>query len=223
STVELPIIDLRHLAEEAREAEAQRVIMEEVRRPMNLTTGPLMRTTLLRLGEQDHLFVLTMHHIACDGWSMGEFIWELTSCYWAFARQEPSPLPELPIQYDDYAIWQREWLKDGALADQLAYWKRALADMAALSLPMDRSRPAELSYRGARVPFSVAQHTRGALAALSTREGVTVFMTLVAALQTLLSRHSGQDDVAIGAPIAGRNRTELEPLIGFFVNTLVLR
>src|SRR5262249_680235 len=171
---DLEVIDLRHLPEAEREAEVQRWTAKEARRPFNLSVGPLMRATLLRLGQQNYIFVLTLHHIVCDGWSMGVFIWELTSFYWAFVQRRRPPLPELPIQYADYAIWQRGWLQDAMLAGQFAYWKKQLAGLPTLRLPTDRPRPTGLSYRGARWPLTVEGSLRDALVTIGERENATL-------------------------------------------------
>ena len=222
--VSLCVMDLGDLAEAEREEEARRLVSEEGRRPFDLAKGPLLRTGLIRLGEVDHILVLTMHHIVSDGWSMGVFHRELSVLYQAFLHGQPSPLPELPIQYADFAVWQREWLKGDELERQLSYWKKQLAGIpAVLNVPTDRPRPAVQSYRGGRQSFVLSKDLTEKLKALSRKEGVTLFMTLLAAFQTLLYRYTGQEDIVVGSPIANRNRTEIEGLIGFFVNTLVLR
>ncbi|WP_437667767.1 amino acid adenylation domain-containing protein [Sorangium sp. So ce1182] len=222
--VPFPIVDLQAFAEPALEAEVRRRAEEEGQEPFDLAKGPLLRTTLLRLGEQEHVLVLTMHHIVSDGWSMGVLVRELGALYEAFARGLPSPLPALPIQYADYAVWQRAWLSGEVLEAQLAYWKKQLSGAPpALELPTDRPRPAVHTYRGAVLPVALPRELSTALAALSRREGVTLFMTLLAAFQVLLHRYTGQDDIVVGSPIAGRTHPQTEGLIGFFVNTLVLR
>ena len=165
-----------------------------------------------------------MHHIVSDGWSMGVLMRELAALYEAFSAGQPSPLQALPVQYADYAVWQREWLSGEVLEEQLDYWQRELGDApTALQLPTDRPRPAVQSPRGSRHPFELSAELTESLHELSRRQGATLFMTLLAAFQTLLSRYSGQEQLCVGTPIAGRNRSELEGLIGFFVNTLVLR
>ena len=220
----LTVTDLRGVPETDREAQAVGLASEEAGRPFDLARDLMLRAQLLQLGDQDQVLILTMHHIASDGWSMGVFGRELTALYEAFAQDQPSPLPELPIQYQDYAVWQRKWLQGDVLAQQLAYWKEQLAGAPAiLELPTDFPRPPVASYRGARQEVVLDAKLTQALQTLSRREAVTPFMLLLAAWQVLLSRYSGQEDVSVGAPIAGRNRTELEGLIGFFVNTLVLR
>jgi amino acid adenylation domain-containing protein len=222
-TVVLALIDLSAWPEAARKAEAQRLMREEAQRPLDLTCDVLLRATLLRLGPAEHILLLTMHHIASDGWSMRVLSDEVATLYRAFARGAPSPLAALPIQYADYAVWQRQWLQGAVLDAQLAYWQAQLAGVPVLELPLDHPRPAVQTFRGARQPLRLPQPLTEALKALSQREGVTLFMTLLAAFQTLLQRYTGQDDIAVGSPIAGRTRAELEGLIGFFVNTLVLR
>ena len=224
-TLQLPmdLYDLRGLPVQAREAEAFRIAAEEVRRPFDLALGPLVRTSLIQLGAADYLLLLNMHHIVSDGWSMDVFAREINALYRAFCSGKPSPLPELPIQYADFALWQREWLKGSTFDSELAYWKQQLKDLQELQLPTDRPRPAAVTYRGARQPIEVPDRLAAMLQTLSQREGVTLFMTLLAAFMTLLHRYGGQDDIAIGAPIANRGRAELENLIGFFVNTVVMR
>ncbi len=220
----LPVTDLRGLPGPARETEARRRAEEEAARPFNLSRDLMLRAQLLQLGDQDHVLVLATHHIASDGWSQGVFDQELSILYTAFSRDQPSPLPGLPIQYADYAGWQRGWL-EGAVRDrQIAYWKGKLAGAPTLlELPTDHSRPPVAGHQGAQWEIVLDAKLTRALHALARREGVTTFMTLLAAWQVLLSRYSGQEDLSVGAAIAGRNRTELEGLIGFFVNTLVLR
>jgi amino acid adenylation domain-containing protein len=223
-TVTLPVVDLSSIPDVEREAEALRLTSEEARLPFDLSHGPLLRVTLLRLAEQEHRLLLTLHHIVSDGWSMGVLFRELSALYGALSTGKPSPLAELPIQYPDFAVWQRQWLQREVLKGQLAYWKEKLADApAALELPTDRPRPPVHTYRGTRQSLLLPKELNEALKALGRRQGVTLFMTLLAAFQTLLYRYTGQDDIAVGSPIAGRNRTEVEGLIGFFVNTLVLR
>ncbi|MCG8352465.1 MAG: condensation domain-containing protein, partial [Chloroflexales bacterium] len=220
----LPVTDLRDVPPAAREAEVQRLIAAEARRPFDLARGPLLRIRLFQLDEQDHVFCMTLHHIAADGWSSGVLVREIAALYPAFATGRPSPLPPLAIQYADYAQWQREWLQSEMLNKQLAYWKRQLYDSPPLlELPTDRPRPAVLTLQGVRQTFALPVDLTDQLRALSQQSGATLFMTLTAAFQTLLARYSGQDDICIGTPVANRARAEIEPLIGFFVNTLVLR
>nr|WP_301340591.1 non-ribosomal peptide synthetase [Myxococcus xanthus] len=220
----LDIVDLRSLPVARREEEAQRIAQEASQRPFDLESGPLLRLALLALSEQDHVLVLVMHHIVSDGWSMGILVRELTELYASFSQGQPSHLPELPLQYADYAVWQREWLQGDLLDAQLGYWKQRLDGAPRLlELPTDRPRPAVQSLEGAYVPYSLGRGLSEAVHALARREGVTPFMVLLAAFQAVLARYSGQDDVSVGSPIAGRTRAETEGLIGFFVNTLVLR
>ncbi|QRO01038.1 non-ribosomal peptide synthase/polyketide synthase [Archangium violaceum] len=220
----LPVVDLRELPEPSREEEARRISVEEARQPFDLTRGPLLRALLLALGEHSHVLLLTMHHIVSDGWSTAVLIREVAALYEAFHSGRPSPLPELPVQYADYSAWQRSWLQGDALEAQLAYWRQQLAGApSVLELPTDRPRPAVQSFRGTSLPVRLPRELSAAVRELSRREGVTSFMTLLAAFQTVLSRYSGQDDVCVGSPIAGRTRSELEGLIGLFINTLVLR
>jgi amino acid adenylation domain-containing protein len=220
----LPVVDLSTLPEAEREAEARRVATDESQRPFDLSTGPLLRATVLRLAAEDFVLLATMHHITGDGWSLGILIRELTTLYEAFSAGNPSPLPELSIQYADYAHWQRGWLQGEVLERQLSYWKQQLSGAPpVLELPTDFPRPASQSFRGAQRSFIFSQDLSARLQQLSRREGVTLFMTLLAAWQALLSRYSGQQDIVVGSPIANRNRADTESLIGFFVNTLVLR
>jgi amino acid adenylation domain-containing protein len=219
----LPVEDLSGLEQARREAEAERLALEEKRRPFDLERGPLFRSTLLRLAEQEHVLLVSMHHIVSDGWSMGVFWRELGALYEAFSRGEPSPLAELPIQYADYALWQRKWMREEMIDEQLGYWRRQLAELPALELPTDHPRPAVQTHRGGRRSLTLSESLTRELKELSRQEGTTLFMVLLGALQILLSRYSGQEDVAIGTPIAGRTRAETEDLIGFFINTLVMR
>ncbi|MFL6117997.1 amino acid adenylation domain-containing protein, partial [Actinophytocola sp.] len=203
---------------------AREVVADEVAHPFDLVTGPLLRSTLVRLAEDDHVLAVVAHHIVSDGWSMGVFMSELNALYEAFVHGEPSPLPELPVQYADYAMWQREWLTGETLHAQVEYWRERLAGIpAALELPTDHPRPATPSYVGASTSFEVPAELTTRLRALSRAQGTTLFMTLLAAFQVLLSRYARTTDVVVGSPIAGRVRPELEGLVGFFVNTLVLR
>jgi amino acid adenylation domain-containing protein len=220
----LPLIDLRSLPDGKRDAEFQRLAIEEARQRFDLARGPLLRASLLRVGAEEHLLLLTVHHIVADGWSLGVLFRELGTLYAAFVEGRSSPLPELPIQFADFALWQRNWLRGEILERQLAYWQQQLAGApAVLSLPTDFPRPPAQSFRGARHWYSLSPSLTAALKQLSQSEGATLFMTVLAALQTLLARCTGQTDIVVGSPIANRNRTEIEGLIGFFVNALVLR
>ncbi|HZH31547.1 MAG TPA: amino acid adenylation domain-containing protein [Pyrinomonadaceae bacterium] len=217
-------VDLRALPEAEREAEAQRITREDALIPFDLSRGPLLRVTLICQEDEKHLALLTMHHIISDGWSISVLIKEVAALYEAFSRGEPSPLPELQIQYADYSAWQRQRLQGEVLDQQLSYWKKQLGgELPVLELPTDRPRAAMPSHRGAHHTFRLDQTLTDGLRELSRREGCTLFMTLLAAFQLLLSRYSGQQDIIVGTPIAGRTRAELEPLIGFFINTLALR
>jgi len=220
----LPVSDLCALPEVQREAQARNLAAEEAQRPFDLSSGPLLRVQLIVLGVDHYLLFFTMHHIVSDRWSMGVLAEELAAHYEAFVHGVPSPLLELPIQYFDFAVWQREWLQGEILQRQLNYWKEQLAGVpSVLELPTDHSRPPVLSVRGATQSVILSHDFIAKLTALSQREGVTLFMTLLAAFQTLLSRYAGQEDIVVGSPIANRSFAEIEPLIGFFVNTLALR
>jgi len=221
---QLPVVDLRDMPDTTRYLEAQRLITQEAVCPFDLGRGPLLRTTLLRLGDAEHILLLTMHHIISDGWSVGVLLRELTVLYDAYSAGRSSPLPKLPIQYVDFALFQRQWLQGDILKTHLAYWKRQLDGApSVLSLPTDRPRLAIQTFRGAVQSCAVSASVTAALKALSQRAEVTLFMTLLAAFQTLLYRYSGQEDQVVGTLIANRNHTAIEGLIGFFVNTLVLR
>jgi amino acid adenylation domain-containing protein len=222
--VPLTVIDLREMEKEAREEEAQRIAFVEARTPFDLAAGPVMRATLVRLAAEDHLLLLTLHHIVGDGWSLGVLFRELSMLYDAFASGRPSPLPPLPIQYADFAVWQRRQLSGAALEAHLAYWRGQLAGAPPLiQLPADRPRPPVASFRGGMVPLAITPETTERLRAAAQRAGATLYMTLLAAFGALLHRWGAGDDVVIGSPIASRTRSELEGLIGFFANTLVLR
>ncbi|HST58364.1 MAG TPA: condensation domain-containing protein, partial [Longimicrobium sp.] len=220
----LPVEDLSGLDERDREAAVRQRAGEEARRAFDLTAGPLFRAALLRLREEEHVLLITMHHIVSDGWSMGVLFRELSVLYEAYREGGESPLPELPVQYADYAVWQREQLEGETLHRQLAYWRERLSGAPELlELPTDHPRPAVQTYRGASVPVELSPELLERLQALGRSEGTTLYMTLLAAFQVLLSRYSGSEDIVVGSPIAGRARKETEELIGFFVNTLVLR
>jgi amino acid adenylation domain-containing protein len=223
--IDLPLstIDLRALDFPAREAEAGRLAVQESRRPFDLARGPLARVLVLVLGDDDHAILLTMHHIISDGWSLVVAARELVALYDAFGRGAPSPLDRPPIQYTDYATWQRRMLEGEAGGLLLKYWSHQLAGVTPLELPTDRPRPPLRTARGDFLPFAIPAELTGPLHALCRRDGVTPFMALLAAFQVLLHRYSGQDDVVVGSPIANRNRSEVEGLIGYFVNMLALR
>jgi amino acid adenylation domain-containing protein len=220
----LPVLDLSHLSAKECQTELQRLSDEAANRSFNLKTGPLWRATLARLSTDEHVLLLTIHHIISDAWSMQLLSTELATLYAAYSRGEESPLEELPIQYADFAVWQREWLQGDELENQLKYWREQLAGVPeALNLLADKPRPVVLSPNGASQPLSVSKQLTEQLKLLSQREGVTLFMTLLAAFKTLMYRYSGQEDVVVGSPVTNRARQELESLIGFFTNTLVLR
>jgi amino acid adenylation domain-containing protein len=220
----LPMVDLRGEPAREQEARALQLAAEDAHRPFDLAQGPLFRATLVQLTEEEYVLLLNMHHIVSDGWSRMVLFQELTTFYTAFATGKPSPLPELPIQYADYAVWQREWLQGEVLEAQLVYWRQQLAGpLPMLHLPTDRPRPAVQTSWGANHAMLLSKTLTEALNVISQREGVTLYMTLLAAFQTLLHRYTGQDDITVGSPVAGRTRAELEGLIGFFVNTLILR
>jgi amino acid adenylation domain-containing protein len=222
--ISLPVEDLSEVPEADRDEEVTRRAVAESRRPFDLARAPLLRVSLLLPGEDEHVLLLTMHHIISDGWSIGVLLREMASLYEAFSNGQPSPLGELPIQYADFAYWQREWLRDEVLDTQLAYWRKQLANIPSLmALPTDRRRLDLQSYRGARQSKHFPVESYEALKALSRRQGVTVFVTLLAAFKMLLRRYTGQDDLVVGSPIAGRNLIETEGLIGFFANTLLFR
>jgi thioesterase domain-containing protein len=223
SPVPLPRLDLSALPASAADAEARRLALQESSRPFDLTAGPLLRVALLPLPDGSHALLLAMHHIVSDGWSMGVFVREIGALYLACVRGEASPLPELPVQYTDFARWQREHLRGAALDSELAYWRQRLAGLVPLRLPIDRRPAGENDFRAGDCSFAIPGELTERLRTLSRDQGVTLYMTLLAAFHALLSLLSGQDDVAVASPAAGRNRVETEGLIGFFVNTLVLR
>jgi amino acid adenylation domain-containing protein/non-ribosomal peptide synthase protein (TIGR01720 family) len=220
----LSCIDLSPLPSPAQAQEVERLATLEARTPFNLAEGSLLRGTVLKLGETQHMMLFTMHHIISDGWSKGVLIREIAVLYEALIQGRPSPLPELPIQYADFAVWQRQWLQGAVLENQLAYWRQQLQDAPPLlALPTDRPRPPVQTFRGETQSIVLPASLTQALKTLSQQENVTLFMTLLAAFQTLLHRYTDRTDILVGSPVANRNRTELEGLIGFFVNTLVLR
>ncbi|HEU0079810.1 MAG TPA: condensation domain-containing protein, partial [Longimicrobiaceae bacterium] len=222
--VPFPVVDVSGLPPEARVAEARRRVEEEASRPFDLVRGPLLRALLVRMDAEDWAMCFTMHHVVSDGWSMGVLTGEVSALYRAFSRGEDSPLPELEIQYADFAAWQRQWLTGEVLDRQLQYWREKLSGAPPLlELPVDHPRRTPLGVSEKGSPFALAPAATQALRDLARAEGATLFMALVAAWQTLLGRYAGQDDVVVGTPIANRTRAELEPLIGFFVNTLVIR
>ena len=222
--IDLARIDLDHLSPEERGERAKQIIREESLSPFDLAQGPIIRASLLRLAEHEHILLLCTHHIVSDAWSAGVLFRELEELYNAFSSGQPSPLAPLSIQYADYAEWQRKWLQGDVLETQLSYWKSQLHGVTGiLDLPTDRPRASRKLSRGAYKVQTFSRDLTSRLTELSRREGATLFMTLLAAFQTLLWRYSNQDDIVVGSPIAGRNRVEIEDLIGFFINTLVLR
>ncbi len=223
-SVGLPLVDLAPLGEARRSRVARALGESEAARPFDLARGPLVRSLLVRLGREEHVLVVTMHHVVSDGWSIGVYLRELGALYGAFREGRPSPLPELPVQYPDFAAWQRGWLSGALLAGRLAHWRERLAGAPELlELPTDRPRPPLQSERGGQLAFQVAPAAAGRLRELARREGATLFMALLAVFDAWLYRVTGSGDLVVGSPVAGRVRPEIEGLIGFFVNTLPLR
>ncbi len=220
----ISIIDWQDLPPGEKEIARQQLAQQQAQQPFDLATQSLIRATLVGLSETEHILLVCMHHVVSDDWSMGVFVQELAALYNAYSQGQPSPLAPLPIQYADFAIWQRQWLQGDVLQSQLTYWQQQLANAPALlSLPADRPRPAVQTFCGAYQKFALSLELTGRLIQLSQQQGVTLFMTLLAAFDTLLYRYTGQSDILVGSPIANRNRSEIEGLIGFFVNTLVMR
>jgi amino acid adenylation domain-containing protein/non-ribosomal peptide synthase protein (TIGR01720 family) len=222
--IQMPVIDLRGLTAVERDQQVTQLVRTEVLRPFDLVKGPLLRVYLLQLEEQEHVLSFILHHIVTDGWSIGVLVSEISTLYQAHVNGEPIKLSELPLQYADYALWQRQWLQGSILDAHIAYWKRQLTGAPAqLKLPTDRPRPAISSSDGASLDISVSSELTNKLKALSQREEVTLFMTLLTAFQVLLSRYTGQEDIVVGTDVANRTWAGVEELIGFFVNQLVLR
>ncbi|HEX8185638.1 MAG TPA: amino acid adenylation domain-containing protein, partial [Blastocatellia bacterium] len=219
----LPILDFSTFSDDEWSADAERILIEELQQPFDLSKGPLVRAKLLRLGEEDHVLALSLHHIVFDAWSVAILYREMAASYEAFAQGVELTLPELPVQYADYASWQREWLQGEVLQDELLYWKEQLEGITPLDLPVDHPRPPTQTFRGAHQSFTIPDSLVVSLKELSRREGVTLFMMLLAAFQTLLSRYTGQTDISIGTAVANRNHKKVEGLVGFFLNTLVMR
>jgi amino acid adenylation domain-containing protein len=220
----IAVADLNGMPEGERRAEAWRRATVECRRPFDLARGPLLRVLLLRLADEEHLVTLNLHHVVSDGWSMGVLVREMAALYPAFAAGAPSPLPALPIQYADFAVWQREWLSGGALDTQLAFWRERLDGAPTLiELTTDHPRPAVRTVRGAQAPVRLSPALVQALRETARAEGATLFMVVLATFELLLHRWANQDEMLVGSPIANRNRAEIEGLIGFFVNSLVMR
>ncbi|MBW4477607.1 MAG: amino acid adenylation domain-containing protein [Tolypothrix brevis GSE-NOS-MK-07-07A] len=223
-TLKLPVVDLRNLPSASQDVEVEMLTAEIAQKPFDLAFCPLLRVILLQISEDKSLLLLVVHHIVCDGWSIQLFNQELAEIYKGFLTEKPSALAKLPIQYADYSIWQHQWLQGEREKTQLSYWKQQLADApTTLSLPTDRQRPLVQSFKGAVRHFKLSSSLTDMLRSLSKEQGVTLFMTLLAAFQVQLYRYTGQEDICIGSPIANRNHTDIERLIGFFVNTLVLR
>lgn len=222
--VNLPVIDLQNLPFEEKLSQVKKLATKDAQLPFDLSNDSLLRVSLVRFSEEEHVLLLTMHHIVADGWSVGVLIRELSGLYEAFCSEKPSPLPDLPIQYADFAAWQKQYLSGEVLQTLLNYWKQQLADAPPLlELPSDRPRPSVQSNRGSIHSLEISSHLTQEIKSLTHKSGTTLFVTLLATFVTLLARYSNQSDIAIGSPIANRNRAEIEPLIGFFVNTLVLR
>ena len=224
AALDVPVLDLSQMNKDEQAKEVRRLATLDIQKPFDLTTGPLLRLTVVRLAENEHVLMLTMHHIVSDGWSMTVLMRELIVLYHAFSRGESSPLPELTIQYADYAVWQREWLQEEVLEQQMKYWREQLQGAPpVLELPTDHPRPAVQSLRGRMLKRRMPGELLQQLEALSRREGLTMYMSVLAAFVVVLARYSGEREIVVGTPIAGRTRREIEGLIGFFVNTLVLR
>ena len=221
--IELPVWDVSELEASEREGRAREVVSREARRPFDLEVGPVWRAAVAKLSADDHVLTLCTHHIASDGWSTGVMVREFTALYEQYSSGRQATLPELEVQYADYAVWQREWLQGEVLQEQIDYWRNQLEGAPVLELPTDKPRPASASHQGAVVPFTLSAEVSRQLKQVSRRQGVTMFMTLLAAFQVVLSKYSGQDDVVVGTDVANRNRLETEHLIGFFINQLVLR
>ena len=223
-TQKFSVIDLSRHSPNERKDRAMHQIAKEVQRPFDLSQGPLLRANLLLLNKEEHILLLVIHHIAFDGWSEKVFIEELKHLYGAFSKGSPSSLPELPVQYADYAYWQRQRLEEGRYDNQIRYWKKQLDGIpSVLKLPTDRPRPSVQTFRSGREIRMMSKTLSAAIKVICREEDVTLYMLLLAAIQTLLYRYTHQKDIVVGSPIAGRNRLEIEPLIGFFVNTLVMR
>ena len=219
----LRVEDLRGEEEGQRERVAREIAAEEARKPFELRSGPMLRVKLVRLKEEEHVLVMSMHHIVSDGWSMGVLVREVSESYEAYSRGEEPGLGELTVQYGDYAVWQRKWLRGEVLERQLKYWREALRGAETLELPTDGVRAAVANSKGGKQRRGISKEVMEQVKQMSRREGVTLFMSLLAGVKVVLSRYSGQRDISVGTPIAGRRQVEVEGLIGFFVNTLVMR
>ena len=219
----LPIIDLRSLSELNLSTEVEKLTKLEAQSPFNLTEAPLIRVKLLQITDNENILLLTLHHLVADGWSRGIILQELTALYKSFLNKQPSPLSELPIQYVDFAVYQQQWLQGEELKAQITYWKQQLKNLSVLELPTDNPRKPVQAFSSATESVVISNEILHSLKTLSRQQGVTLFMSTLAAFKVLLHHYTSQDDIAIGSPSANRNWTEVEPLIGFFVNTLVLR
>jgi len=223
-TVALPLTDLSELAASEADSRARQILYDESHLPFDLSRGPLLRARLIRIGAEEHLLIVVMHHIVSDGWSIGVLVREVAALYDAFLNRKESPLPELALQYGDYAAWEREWLSGEVVDEQLSYWREHLKGTGGLlDLPTVRPRPAVQGYQGAQMQVKLGEELSRGLKELSQREGTTLFMTMLAGIDALLHRYSGQKDIVVGTPVANRGRGELEGMIGLFVNTLALR
>jgi hypothetical protein len=222
--LEIPVTDLRHLSPERRRAELDRLLGHEAARPLSLMSVPLLRATIVRMGDEDHVLSLAVHHIAYDAWSDRVLYAELAALYAAFHRDEPSPLARPDLQYADFAVWQREQLSGATLARELTHWRQALEGAPhLLALPLDRPRPSVQRLQGRSLAFALDPELTATVNELARHQGVTLFMTLLAAFEALLYRYSGQSSLLVGTPVANRGRVELEAVIGFFSNTLAIR
>ncbi|ARU63542.1 hypothetical protein CBW65_22930 [Tumebacillus avium] len=222
--IDVPVVDLTGAAESEQQLRTEELMQTFANVPFDLGSGPLMRVQAVRFSEQEHLLLVNLHHIIADGWSLGVLIRELAELYGAQASGTEPNLPVLPLQYADFAVWQREWLSGEVLDEQLAYWRENLGgQLPVLQLPTDRPRPARQSYRGQTTRFTVPKELARRVRELSAQEGATLYMTLLAAFKVLLHRYSGMEDIIVGSPVSGRNQVEIEELIGFFVNSVVLR
>ncbi len=220
----LVVIDLQELSQKQRETDVLRLASEEAQQPFDLTKGPLLRVTILQLAAEEYALLLTMHHIVADGWAIGVLIHEIATLYQAFSHGKASPLSEVSIQYADFAVWQRQWLQGERLETQLAYWQKQLGGkLPVLELPSNHPRSHIQTFSGARETLVLPKTLSEKLKALNQRQGITLFMILLAAFQTLLHCYTDQEDIVVGTDIANRNQAETKELIGFFVNQLVLR
>ncbi|NEQ85367.1 MAG: non-ribosomal peptide synthetase, partial [Moorea sp. SIO2I5] len=220
--LELPIIDLSGLIPSEQTTKLQQLLQQENELSFNLEVDPPIRAQLFKLGTTEHILQIILHHIASDGWSVTVLPKELSAIYTATLQEEPSPLPSLPIQYADFAVWQKNYLQGETLETQLSYWKQKLLDLPQLQLPTDYPRPAVETFNGVGIPINIPAELTSKVKQLSQKQGTTLFMTLLAGFKVLLSRYNGQERIAVGTPIANRNRSEIEGLIGFFVNSLVM-